>query len=79
MVNNHIDRKLQRWDFLSKMSWESIYYGFSHVNLVYLLLFTFLNFVIFRYSSNSTAYCTATFLSCIFTLVYADHKYGHIE
>lgn len=79
IVNTHIDRKLQRWDFLSTLSWESIYYGFAHINVVFLILFTFFNFIIFRWSSNQIAYYSATLFSCIGTILYADHKYGHME
>ena len=79
LKNRHIDRKLQRWDFLTSMSWESIYYGFSHINFAYLVMFTFFNFIIFRYMSNQSAYYLASILSCIGSLVYADHKYGHVE
>ena len=52
LIDKHVDRKLKRWDFLGSLSWESIYYGFAHVNLMYLMLFTFFNFVIFRYLGN---------------------------
>ena len=79
LVNRHIDRKLERWDFLQGISWESIYYGFSRVNVVYLHLFVFFNFIIFRYLSNSVAYYLATVLSCIGVLLYAEQRYGHIE
>ena len=61
------------------MSMESIYFGFSRVNLTYLLLFTFFNFIIFRYLSNSVAYALATVCSCIGVLLYVEQRYGHIE
>ena len=72
LVNKHIDRKLERWDFLQGLSWESIYYGFSRVNVAYLHLFIFFNFIIFRYLSNAPAYYLATFFSCIGVLLYAE-------
>mmetsp|Transcript_4929 Transcript_4929/g.6550 ORF Transcript_4929/g.6550 Transcript_4929/m.6550 type:complete len:103 (+) Transcript_4929:107-415(+) len=79
LVNRHIDRKLERWDFLQGLSWESIYYGFSRVNVAYLHLFVFFNFIIFRYCSNSLAYYLATILSCFGVLLYAEQRYGHVE
>ena len=78
-MNKHIDRKLEKWDFLQGLSWESIYYGFSRVNIAYLSTFIFFNFVIFRYLSNPVAYYLATILSSFGTLLYAEQRYGHFE
>ena len=54
-------------------------YGFFIINLVYLLTFVGLNFVIFRYLRNQPAYYLSTVITCISTLFYADYKYGHLN
>jgi hypothetical protein len=79
MEDRHIDMKLQRWDFLQDISYESMCYGFYMINAVYLVSFVGLNFVIFRYLSNKFAYYLTTVITSLGTLSYADYKYGHVE
>ena len=79
IVDKHIERKLERWDFLQDLSHEAICYGFFMINLAYLIMFVSFNFIMFRYLSNSVSYCLATIFTCIGTLMFAEHHYGYIE
>ena len=79
MVDKHIERKLERWDFLHDLSHESMCYGFYVINLTYLVIFITFNFVLFRYLSNTVSYSLATIFTSIGTLMFAENNYGYVE
>ena len=78
-VDKHIERKLERWEFLHDLSHESMCYGFFMINLAYLMFFVSCNFVLFRYLSNSLSYSLSTIFTSIGTLMFAEHFYGFVE
>ena len=78
-VDRHIERKLERWDFLHDLSHESICYGFYMVNAAYLTMFVGCNFVLFRYLSSGLSYYLSTIFTAIGTLIFAEHFYGFVE
>ena len=78
-LDAHISQKMDYLSFLYSISRESIYYGLCIVNLIYLSLFVFLCFIMFRYLSNSTSYYLATIFASLGTLYLSELKYGHID
>jgi hypothetical protein len=73
---NSIKDENKRFYFLEKISWESMYFGFTFVNGLYLGLWVMSAFGILRYFTSMFGYILSTIISCSLMLGLSEWMYG---
>jgi hypothetical protein len=68
----------ERLRYMHKLGWESMYYGLVVVNSLYLSVWVFLAFGVFRYMPGMFGYLASSVGASLISLGICDNRYGEI-